>query len=686
MDFQENKNRNQINIVIIGAISVGKSTLLNTIFNESLSDCKLKRTTMTPQVYYENSIKNNKSIDKKTIREINKEINTKLIQKSENNDLITKDDIQEVKHIVNKIHKFTELKKDIFLTIYDIPGLNDGRTKEVFMEYIENNFNKFDIIIFVVDINSALNTTDEVEILEKILNNCKKNKDNYNIENKLIVLASKCDEMYLENDKLVLEEEMQELYDQIKTMVDQKIEQIIPDLEYSIIPISCEDSYIYRMYSKNSNCKLDMKYLNKFGQNEYGKKKWNRLKEEQKEKLVKKLISEVDIKESLNLTGFNNFRNNLNIYLNPKNQKLFINNHIIQDIQNIKGNTKINIEDDIQLFYKYYKKYNSLEEKIKEGINTIEIFEKYFTKYLENWFKNIILGFIELKTNVENETYYIKQDNYLDQIQETKDILDNAIKLFNGDIKYLSRIHKNITVCISNYYIDKINNKTISINICFEYLNKLKENKFIITTEIIDNIFSNLNILNKTPKEIINYLELLYKEDYITLNDKKEKVLYILEKIYDYYYKNDTFILDYNVKNQINYCKNIDLPSYLYFVSRFWNIFIISYENYEGFNSNIYDLDFKIKLLNHKYMTSSRGGQKGSLNNNKKEFLILETYYQSLFIKEKNLNKINESVKKDIHSKDNIEETDEDSEDEDEYEDIDLGDILNNQLEQEMAI
>ena len=28
----------------------------------------------------------------------------------------------------------------------------------------------------------------------------------------------------------------------------------------------------------------------------------------------------------------------------------------------------------------------------------------------------------------------LHKNNYLDQIQETKDILDNAIKLFNGDI------------------------------------------------------------------------------------------------------------------------------------------------------------------------------------------------------------------------------------------------------------
>ena len=47
----DDSQRNQINVAIVGSVSVGKSTLLNTIFAETFSDCKLKRTTMTPQIY-----------------------------------------------------------------------------------------------------------------------------------------------------------------------------------------------------------------------------------------------------------------------------------------------------------------------------------------------------------------------------------------------------------------------------------------------------------------------------------------------------------------------------------------------------------------------------------------------------------------------------------------------------------
>lgn len=45
--------RQQINVAIIGAVSAGKSTLLNALFVEQYSDMKIKRTTMAPQVYHE---------------------------------------------------------------------------------------------------------------------------------------------------------------------------------------------------------------------------------------------------------------------------------------------------------------------------------------------------------------------------------------------------------------------------------------------------------------------------------------------------------------------------------------------------------------------------------------------------------------------------------------------------------
>ena len=53
MDNFNDTKRNQINVAIFGPVSTGKSTFLNLLFVASYSDMKLKRTTMTPHVYFE---------------------------------------------------------------------------------------------------------------------------------------------------------------------------------------------------------------------------------------------------------------------------------------------------------------------------------------------------------------------------------------------------------------------------------------------------------------------------------------------------------------------------------------------------------------------------------------------------------------------------------------------------------
>ena len=73
-----------INIGIIGCVSSGKSTTLNSFFCDTYSDMNIKRTTMTPQVYLgDPEIKQNKE-HAKLIRTQNEEINKKIIELTEN--------------------------------------------------------------------------------------------------------------------------------------------------------------------------------------------------------------------------------------------------------------------------------------------------------------------------------------------------------------------------------------------------------------------------------------------------------------------------------------------------------------------------------------------------------------------------------------------------------------------------
>ena len=277
--------RNQINVAICGPVSAGKSTLLNSLFVASYSDMKIKRTTMTPQVYYETKTEDKKST--KEIKEKNREINEKLSKKKGSE--LTISDIEETVYTVPPIKGLVDLESEVYLTVYDIPGLNDAQTKDVYFQYMDNNFYKFDVILFVVDINSALNTSDEIFILERILKNSKKNLEEFGIQNKLVVVANKCDDLCFNEDTEsyeLLDEEQTEMYEQIHTMVQERTESLFPEMDYTIVPLSSEDSYIYRMYNENPAYELDIKHLNKFGCNEYGKSRWNKLSPSRKIEMI----------------------------------------------------------------------------------------------------------------------------------------------------------------------------------------------------------------------------------------------------------------------------------------------------------------------------------------------------------------------------------------------------------------
>ena len=702
--------RNQINVAIIGSISVGKSTLLNTIFAETYSDCKHKRTTMTPQIYYESGPRKGQAKLNKEIRAQNTEINKNLNEKSEKGETITMDDIKETHHIVSKIHEFSELEKNIYLTIYDIPGLNDGQTKQLYFKYMEDNFHKFDIIIFVVDIHSSLNTSDETDILVNILTHCKSNSEKYGIHNKLIILGNKCDDMYLADDKetLILEEELAEMKEQLEIFVKQKVDSIFPTIDYQILPISSEDSYIYRVYSRNKKLDLDIKYINKFGQNEYGKTRWNTLSESKKKEKMNKLLEIINIDETLKITGFNGFRDTLNRYLSKENQKIFVNNHLSQGMQLITGNTKIDINDDIQKFYEYYLKYKDLSKRIKGGINIDEIFTQFITSYLKSWITNILKTFIHQKDNPNVVVFDDRDYNFqwklitpsnLQQVKEAKEIIDKAKCLFKMDIPIINKLEYIITSAINNHYVDDINSKTKSVGDLFGHFISLMNNKFTITKELIGNFFSNQDMINKPANEIIDYINKLETTCSLSLEDKREKVLDILKKIYTHIgsmkqtqnhscqigmmsrsedlqlvqqklHKLQQSYNNHDVRTntlwtcadgyigKFNYLEGKYIPSYMYYSNLFWNKYIMFNDSYDG----------KIDELN--YISFMNNTTYGNISFNlfvekKDELCVLEKYYVSLLEKSKKSKKskfiVKSKQKQVFHDELNV--TSEDAED-----------------------
>ena len=181
-------HRNSIRIGLVGPVSCGKSTLLNAICVNQYEDMKIKRTTMLPSVYKESNqmiYKNKKETQR--VYEKNKEMNRQIYNKEIE---LTNENCIALENIIPQIQNFIDLPKNVFLDIYDIPVLNDTKTKEIYYKWIENNFDQLDVIFHIVDINSPLNKSDEIDILKMIVKNIENEKTKHNREVFLLTIIN----------------------------------------------------------------------------------------------------------------------------------------------------------------------------------------------------------------------------------------------------------------------------------------------------------------------------------------------------------------------------------------------------------------------------------------------------------------------------------------------------------------
>jgi len=509
--------------MITGPVSAGKSTLTNLLFVEQFSDMKIKRTTAVPQVYHEVEDINQVS-DLNSILLKNRTTNTDIMKKTENpNYKLKLEDVKEIEYYVPKLFDFLKLRKDIVLTIYDTPGLNDSRTKDVYYQYINNVFNKLNVIIFVLDINSAMNTSDENDILRMIITNIKNNKLKYNVDTKLVVLLNKCDDMSLNihTNKYCLDEELLEMYEQANTIIGTTVKEIYNGFKYDILPISCEDSYVYRMYKRNPNVKLDEKHLNKFGANEYGKSKWNVMSYEDKQSRVAELFKDFNYDDRITMTGFKQFKSVMQEILNDENQYKYLLDNIRLDLDSIINNyKKIDITNELNLFQKYYTYLSLLTEKFDKPIGEFNFLYKAFDNFIINYGIQFTEEFwSNLKSKISIDTYqliykmYMTFNNYF--IKNRIYIEDNTV--FNKFKKSIHTRLEEVVRYINIYWIEKMDNPNIKFDELVQYFDKLYESKYKILHELIVRKLSNVSFYTNI------YANHYYTDDLALMLDSLEK-------------------------------------------------------------------------------------------------------------------------------------------------------------------
>lgn len=609
-------SRLDINIAVIGPVSVGKSTFINTLFIEQYSDVALKRTTMVPQIYMEEN-KNNAYIGQKNIRHMNRITNIKFGSKSicqdicsddidekTENEFDTQNEDYEIKYSVPIISNLITRPEDIYLTIYDIPGINDQELMNKYMAYLDSNLYKFDLIIFILDINNAMNTNDQQQLLNKVASIIKTNKDK-TINTDMIILLNKCDDMReSKNGELELDAEYIEMKEQAMTefkkiLYPQKI-------NYTVVCVSLEDAYIYRMIKKNKGSELDEKHKNKLGCNEFGKSKWNRMKDNQREFEFTKLIQNIDHTSVMKLSGFTDFKHVLNQYLSIPDQYNYLCNHIRRHLQKLLNNLigiPLNknqyieankyLEDDM-IHYN-----NLLNNIIKLRIlykNNDDMLEKEYNESL-NKYMEIFREKMEYKKyiNIQNYTILPHEVNYFELFVAS---IKKITKLIKEKAKILSYGLVEIETIIYKYYLNGFKCTTLSIENAKCYFNKIADSPneiyllAIFNYIVYNDTFTRFDINEiNIALETINYSNLK--------NPIKIKILFII--LSRMYQNINDFKLLFDIyeywKNKSHYMKDdlISINKYVYYLKL--QVQQLIYTRRDSCKEYIFNRSFYTKLV-----------------------------------------------------------------------------------------
>lgn len=635
---------NVIRIAIMGGTSCGKSTFMNALFTKQYSDMKIKRTTMLPQVYIETDDPD-KMQDMKEIYLKNKEENRKIL---EGEIKLTKENCKQVPHLVPKIKGFIDIPDDVHLEVYDIPGLDDGETKPIYFDWINNNFHKFDIVFFIVDIQRALNTSDERDILNLIADNIAKHKD---LNIKLVTLVNKCDDMYYDDKDcdtsyfsfgkkpakeqkdrvLLMDEEYTEMFDQIKKVLKKTAQEKQVKIGKYKFPISAEDAFIYRMYNENHEAELDIKFANKFGINEHGRSRWNRMSNKHKQEFIKNYFSDInagEFMERMNFTGFNQVIDVIDKeILNRKRQLSILLGRFKQDInQQDFVNLGFNLDDSNNKFI--INKYKKFIERIQD----IDIIYKA---------DNIILVTTSLKKHIDKFIDFIQLNNSnkedLDRLDKYKEILDNIqhqldLDVLNVKINFetnqkfkktfdignknvtwsfiglIDKLTKSFSNLQNDYFKGQIYdmNSVVYENFPSNLINKfkeVKENGYKNMEELIDKAFENIK---NYPKNTDNGPNICYKNicsdifnDFVNIITKEIYADYPLDKIiknYEEFLINIYYYLENKKGNDENGIPYECYPLVL-------DDFLVN-EEYFFPNEKSKDFYYNLKIINKAFINS----------------------------------------------------------------------------------
>lgn len=592
-------NNENINIAIIGPVSAGKSTLLNGIFSNTFSDMKRKKTTMMPQIY--NISDNcNKYNTYQEIKLANSKSNHEILELRESGKYTT-ENFSELTYNIKHIDDFIKLpNKNISYSIIDMPGLNcSGGGDTIYYDYLSKKSKDIDIYVAVFDINSGLNTTDEIKILQEINNYIETNKYGY-----LHILINKCDSISFDknNNFSFDDEEISELYNRCCEIINKYI---TSTKNFTISPICTSELYVYKCTANNIDT-LDEKHIDNIIKNECGKselKNVNLKGSVYKRNFFKSLIKDLKQKLYQNWmqdTGYLLFVKSLNNILT--NYTNIINHHIYLELSLLNKTidvNNINIDDITNKLLIIQDRINNIEYMSNDVTNIIA----EICKIIDNYVFNVVSSNNECKLNEVNshinkiKTFCKKLKNLFKVNPETN-YFNNSTKLLNE--KRTLRLNAELSNEYNNeIFGELINNNLLNIQSYeLSLINTLNNDKlkFELLFKSIHTILNNCENVNKQlyyntlfellgdKYKIKNFDELIDIIKIINeLKIENNIVLFVIERyllqLYNdknYIYTNYAYWIESNY-NKIN--NNSNYTQYFYYKIQYY-INLINSTNY----------------------------------------------------------------------------------------------------------
>lgn len=548
-----------VNVAIIGSVSAGKSTLLNALFGKTLSDMKIKRTTMIPQIYsiIDSKTFEGKVVDEQQIRSRNSELNNQYRGQFPR--------MPHVEYRVEPFYDFIDFPEGCNLKIHDLPGINDANTKRKYMEYIAKQFSNYDIVVLVIDINSSLNTSDELDII-RLLKKCYENNKRNGITTKIIAAINKCDAM----DNTQLEGEHRELYQDINCILVEN------GLKIPMIPTSFGEAYIFRTIQRNPDYKLDKKYVDKLGSATFGLITWKSKSESEQSSFIKTLSPEI-ITKGIELSGFENFKTQFRNLLSGNNLLDIFHNKYVTDIVDLLDINIDNCDDFSSQMTSLEKTINLMKKLATDNNICYEYLQNIFSKYIE-----------KLR---EKWLVYVKK--YIDSI--------NYLTFFSVKT-FISELNKFIE--LNQVFVCKFGTK-------YHILHEVNTTIYKEKLEIITNVLKNNKnlIINNFDHVIYLFSELNYQDGsdlskyVMTIKNWHKQTDEDVKKFYDYFHQNFhwsvqerfDFIADFLLNRYKIIYSEYSRTSHLSYI--YWSLRIMDTYHFVANFENIGENNFKIEQI-----------------------------------------------------------------------------------------